>query len=657
MLNLENDLISYNVNDLLSDCIDLTLNKNSSNEDEKLVRLVIESYSKNTLDIPLVNIINNDNKFRIYLLSYVQTKIKKVMKDSSIFQFKELIDIVNLLSFGKNYKIFEKYNEYSEKGISSILRDYEQKLKDNFESNKEEFEILFNYYMTLLDSLNELCIINTMDILRKKKIKIIIDLLTESINLLKFSIKLDEKKITYLSSFQGKQLLLFSNLDQNNIIESDIKGLISIFSFNFNKQIDGYFLIAGENNFTSKFFPTFLLNTSKLLLLMLKKLDSLGDTYFDKLKDIIDLYNKYCLKDNISITSSNDFKKSLLNNLFILYSDDSIDNEKQIINIILQKDEISLNEYIILHELVLYLDSIKKEDLFNIVKKLILIKKAQNDFIEDNKLKVIDAVINVFINNRDFDDKTSMFIAIKKYLYITNTATHLISTFSKIHLSISLYYSFLDEKNIVLSQKEYFTAEKICAFTQIKDEYKDIYVHILYNNAIRYLSKNSLANKFSNMQLINFSHNLMKEYFISEEKNIKLELHNSLSNIIEHILTNTNYSKEKLENEICSTISKNVFFGLCTCYILKKNEFNNKFNEIGFDILKQDLVNDYIIVYKYSYSYYEAFNVVFNKNNTFIKNVITNLILSYTMKNELSNYAHYLKEDKEFLSVKHKFEL
>lgn len=106
--------------------------------------------------------------FKAYLLNNIKDRMQNILMDNSTIVFKEVVTIVNLLSFGKSFHIFESYNFYNFDQLGLLFRDYEEELKELNASNKEDFNLTFGLYVILIELINELCTINSTDVLRKK---------------------------------------------------------------------------------------------------------------------------------------------------------------------------------------------------------------------------------------------------------------------------------------------------------------------------------------------------------------------------------------------------------------------------------------------------------------------------------------------------------
>ena len=146
--------------------------------------------------------------------------------------------------------------------------------------------------------------------------------------------------------------------------------------------------------------------------------------------------------------------------------------------------------------------------------------------------------------------------------------------------------------------------------------------------------------------MIVYGQSLMSDFFKNEEILIRYKVNKNISNIVENILINDEYNKQSLEEKITNLISSEIFFGLCQCEIMKKTSSSSSMNEVGYEELEQDLLNDYVLVYHYSYSYNDTFWAIYKNNESYIKSNIVHLLLSYTMKKKEKKYiSSYSEED------------
>ena len=91
--------------------------------------------------------LENNTHFKTYLLSVIKDKMNNILCDNSTIVFKEIVTVVNLLSFGKSYNIFENYNFYNLEKLGELFREYEKKLIDLKEQKTARlFNHCFNSY-------------------------------------------------------------------------------------------------------------------------------------------------------------------------------------------------------------------------------------------------------------------------------------------------------------------------------------------------------------------------------------------------------------------------------------------------------------------------------------------------------------------------------
>ena len=658
MINVENELISYELDDLLSDfdgSVDLGFYQDSVviESDENLIESIVDDYFTNRdLSDELVQKIKYDFDFKVILLQNIQDRMKRIINDSSTLMFKELVTVINLLSLGKRYTIFERYNEFSTDEISKLFREYEAFLQELFASeDSKNYELTFNYYLTLIEAYNELCILNSTDVKRKKSIAQIIELVTESINMLKFTVRLDEKKIGMLGNLQGKFLFFYSHVLYISTKDKTIDDLIYEYKFTLEKQLDGYFLASSHlEKEETNYYLTLLSNSTYLLLVMLLKFEEYEESVeFEKVKPIIEIFKRECkLHFEVEpIETIEDFKAALLNNFVYVYHHDLKISYHDLIAEIIAKKDFSSSNMQLIHNIVLFSDFITKDEMLSILNEVLNIEKFANDYHEYYKLKLIDILINKMIKINEHEALCDYISKIIHYIEEANTASHLMSVFSKIFLSLSYLFSLMGPDLITRSQKMYFIGEKICSFTLIKDEYQDIYKDILYENAKAYKKVFKLENPLNKRELIDIAQYEMLNFFQHEEIKIKHELSSEISQIIQTILIHNEIEKEELEIRIAEMISKKIFFGLSECIISKEEPKHiDNLYEIGYEVHSESLTEGYSIYYKYPFSYEGSFKSILELNNEYIRNNLTNMILSYLVrKNVDSHFSKYLNMD------------
>ncbi len=608
MLHIEKELISYKVKDILE------INNLSLDSSYKvIIEEILLSYSlKEKISEKNLKNIRTNKSFQLYLLDLVQKKMKNIITDSSCIQFSEMLNIINLLSYGKKYKIFTKYNQFSKDGTKEILKEYETLLENTFSQDQICFNIYFSFYTNILDSFIQVCIINSIDIKYKKNIAFIVELLQTSINTIKTNIELPQHYLDILNKTFAKSLLFFSNTNYVDTNEYTVDTLIYFFEQTLKKHIDAYSIFQ-SNKEDLIHYKTFLLTTTKLLLFMLKKLDSYKENYFYKLNIISKLYNKHFLQEERIYKGSENFKHNLLEKFVFIYDEKLNISYKQLLNIILEKNKLSHNDIILIHDFVLFDKSLDKNELSRILKTIINFKQEKNDYYENYRLKIIDITVNRFIELQVFQEKNEDVNLLITYLNKIEQSSHLLASYSKIHLTISLYYSHQNHEYLVLSKKHYYISKKMYSFDSFLNEYSDIFENILFNNASAYLENNFINHNILKKDLYNFGNNLMQEFAINENTFLNNQIRNKILDIIQNILNKSTYTKLDAKNDLSLLLSKKIFFSLCECTIIKSVQIQKNSSQEIYNILIQELNSTYSIVYKYSNFYEYNFKKIYEE--------------------------------------------
>ena len=110
------------------------------------------------------------------------------MPISVIYFFKEINTIFSVLCLGTNEKILDYNFDYNFKSISIIFRFYESLLKDLINTNIELFYSTFESYTILLKTFIQLSRINSINIMKTKKMDTSIKLtrILDKLNTLRF---------------------------------------------------------------------------------------------------------------------------------------------------------------------------------------------------------------------------------------------------------------------------------------------------------------------------------------------------------------------------------------------------------------------------------------------------------------------------------------
>lgn len=642
-LDVENeDLAVTNILDKYNIFTDTTFLYNVNDDYHALMNYVSEQYiEEQTIPEDVIEELTSNINFKTYLLTAIQEKMTNILSDNTTIVFKEIVTIVNLLSFGKKFNIFESYNFYNLEELGLLFREFENKLQELKESDLNDFNITFNHYTILIEAINELCTINSTDVLRKKTINPIIDTISETINIVKYNIKLEENQINTLNNILGKLLFYYSHIPFINTSNKDSQYLVDEFKFNFEKLCDGYHLskntnFAGDENH-EEYYKIFLNSATTLLSTLIYKLEITyqNEDYQDinKFKEILELYNNEITHIQIAkFEDINDFKIHLLNNYTYIYKKQNVTNNYlDIIDEFIDVPKFDDTNMHIIHSLVLFSTNISDEKLLKILNILITLDKFKNDYHEFYKLNICDIIINKFTYAKNKNMSEELIKDVINYVEKNKIASHLMSIYSKIYLSLSLYYSyFSDFKSIDLSKLYYFKYVGINGRDLLENEYSKLNRDILLNHGKKSIEDMNLENvMISNSKCVEIGTKLLKTYFEKQEINLKYTINQKLSNIVTDIFTNDGLNDDMLNKHIESFISGDIFHGLTFVSIEGLCEKECSLIDIGYEKIEIPLIDGYKLRMAYSNVYKYIFENIFENNKEYIKQNIINLIISY----------------------------
>lgn len=612
-----------------------------------LIDFIISLYlEKEEIPADIIETIKNNLDFKTFLLQEVKQKMNRIMYDNSTILFKEIVSIINLLSFGKDYNIFTTYNFYDVENISQLFRYYEDYLSTLESTESENFELTFTMYVTLIETFNELCVLNQTDVQRKKTIGAIIAVLTETINMIKYKITLDDEKINILNNILGKLLFYYSHVPFVNTDNKDLKYIIDEYHFLFERQTDGYQLSKNTNFGNTNinrddYYLTYLGSATTLLLTLIYKIElkfTLNDDFYDlqKFSQIIESYQDQCKHVPMEeFNQVSDFKKHLLNNYTYIYNKNNINhtviNFHHILDELILEKEMSSESMNMIRDIILYSNDIQKNKLEEILSILIDMPKIRNDYFEFFKLSIIDIIIIKFTNKQDNGLKVQYLDSIYNYIEKNRVASHLMGMYSKINLSLALYHSYyLNIEAQELSKDFYFGYVHINGNEPLENEYKLINEKILNN-----YGKMSIANldieelNLEKKKYIEIGKKVAANYFKYKEITLKYEINQNLSDIITHIFNQDGLDNDTLNNEIESFISQKIFYGLVFSSVDGLCERNCRLDDIGYEKVFIDLIDGYKLKFAYSTVYKHTFEQIYSNNKEYIQQNIKNLIISY----------------------------
>lgn len=582
----------------------------------------IENLSIKNQEIPkdLEDLFLNNLTFKENINFYIEKKILNITKKDSIYFFKDINIILHILSIGTNEKILESYNNYDFDALSNIFRFYEANLKELFLKDEKQFSLTFDSYILLLKTITLICSFNAIDVVVKKSIKFFVDLMTESINIIKFTILLDENKINKLNNIQGKYLYYFS-YDDVKIDIDDLNTTFKKYLLILDRYEDGYLLSKDSNfgnptdyneneNIDSFEFLIFKKNSSILILTLIKDLKSNLDEelYFDSeyFQKILRFYYKkfsLYLPSEVIATNLKEFQNNLLNSLLTTYETHQdfikkLDYNSVIDDFIFSQENLTNTNIEIIFQLLYFDENIPIYKYFHVTQILSQFTPIKNDYHEYFKLAIFDLCINKAIRykyNSEIED-----VLLKIYIYVNEykIASPLLSVYSKIYLSISLFYS-TNQIDLEKAKKLYATFIQINGLEILSNEYNILNSKILNN--------------------IQLSTDLILEEFLRNKNN---ELKNELLNINNKI--NKNISINELKIFLTTFISNEIFHGLCGTSIIESNE-NFAILDPGFEEY-QIILPKYIIRLIFTTVYKNSFLSILSNNKTILEKDICKIL-------------------------------
>jgi GGDEF domain-containing protein len=589
--------------------------------------------------------------FKNSINTHLEKKVLNLIKNDSAYFFKEITTLIHLLCLGQKYEIFNSYNSYNYDAISELFRFYEDTLREQ-KDDKELFNATFQSYVILLTTYTQLCIINATDIIRKKSINKIIDLMTETINMLKFSLALDEKYMNKINNVLGEHLYYFSHFSYITIKKDDLDYSLKEYYLYLERQTDGYQLAKsskfGGNGLHSKDeeFIIFKNNASFLLLTLLQKLNVSfsDDNYFSNknFQKILELYyQKFSLK-TIEIHIAKDekeFKDKLLNSLLYNYhttSNEILTYTSIIDNFILEGSNFSNTNLETIHNILLFADDIDDYKYINIAQILVNTTSIHNDYHEYFKLKTFDVIINYFIDKNNTNEINELLEKICIYVTKNKTASHLLSAYSKIYLSLALYYSyFTNEKELIQKGKTFYAIFiQTNGMEMLKNQYKYINSKLLINLGKYYQKELKIEDVIlSNTMYFNLSKDLIKRYLMNRELALKFEINHGITKITNEIYKNPKLSYKDIHKVLVDLISNKVFHGLCQVHITGLEDEKITFFDTGYKKYTIKMNEKYSLLFIFPTIYEENFKYILNYNKDFIKNNIDNILTALSEHN------------------------
>lgn len=427
-----------------------------------LINYIYELEDKHSIPKDIEDIFLNNIFLKEQVNSFLEKKLYSLLNDAASEFSKNINILTSILAIGANDKILDSSNELDFISIHNLFRFFEFRLKELYENNIELFNVTFQSYLILIKMFIHICAINSINLKKTREIIEIIDLLTETINIIKFTIFLSDEDLSKINNLQGKCLYYFSHLDAISFDENEIELTLKKYLLIFEKQEDG-FILTKNNHFgyeTSIFendeFMIFRNYSSILLLILINELETLEPHLYinnDYYKKIVNkFYNLFLIdsieKDSYEIES---FKKHLINSFLIKYNSNLSLERKLSIYFIIEDFILTYNDFDnknleTIFRILYFTNNIEDFKFSQIIQILVNSSKIVNNHYEFYKLQIFDLFIERFINEKNSSESINLIIQLYNYLKINNF------DFNLEYISNRLINK-LDTKNILKNNK------------------------------------------------------------------------------------------------------------------------------------------------------------------------------------------------------------
>ena len=594
------------------------------------------SLQKQGIKLPtdLQNLFLNNITLKRDINLYLEKKLSNLVTDDTNHILKDINILVSITAIGSTENILDSSYNYNLKAISNLFRFYETNLLDFFKNNAKLFDVSFDTYMILLKTLFQLSIVNSTNILRNRSIHNILELITESVNIIKYTILLNNIQLSRINTLLGRYLYMFSHLEKIQIDSNDLNNTFDEFLLYFYRQDDG-FELAKNNNFGFEneldYETEFLLfkNYSAIFILkLIKKLKNIDSQIYLKnhlfRKIISSFYKRFSLFGNNLI--SKDFeviKTDLLNCLILNYTSDMTFDKKQnycyvLEDFILNENKLNNKNIETIYRILYFADDIEEFKYSHIVNILTNSNPIRNGYQEFFKLSILDLYVSKTMKKTLVkDEDIALLEKIVAYCMNNNADIHLRSILTKIYLNIGTLF----------------------CINKVKDEkIEELYIVSLLIN-----SYNIIENNYSkqNLTIIKYLKILSNEINTKLVENYFNKVVTKLEILCDYLFAK-NSTKEQKIIFIKDVLVKQLFFNIVDI------EFNDGSKTFVNKLELED--STYIInsrdsaIFLYIKINEEIFNKIFNSSKLFIQDKLEK-VFEETSKIS-ANY--YLDDDSVF---------
>lgn len=599
----------------------------------------------------------NDTTFLSEVNRYVWENLTTVLTKSSVYTFDEISSFITILWMGKYHEIINDLNTCNIWDLSSLINEYLLKLKKS--NNQKNFDIYFQSFLMLINSINTLCILDQVNTYRKKLIPQIISTIRHWLEF----ITLNQDKFEFLSKENINSLnhyiwLLWINFSHSDYYYKEqvcIEDLTKEY-YNIAKRQIKWFQSSKDSNYWNNLSKekninrVFLWNFAFWLSLLIHKSKVFWEEELIKNSNFIEILKilwNYFGEETKFLNYSIDELKNLCNNVFSWFfynekPEEFIVNQKSIDNVILDftNTDIENEDWVIesIHNLVLF-NNFSPEKLFQLWNYLLSIPPYNNYSFEFYKLKILDLIIEQLSKNENDNLNFKLSQKVLDYVDKNKTASQLLYAYSSLYLSIS--YSLSLQKNELNQSLAVNTFIKFLKFNKnmnwvkLKYNLDDIYYNLWSFRVISILGESGLSYyDVKSEDVIKvwkaFIENWITNYDTQLNSKIKDKLWIILNEAIdENISIDDTYLFDKLSN----LISIEIFYWLAKIRIIET------FDSIAYQqknnwstIKKIKLWDKHELVFNYPSIYKDIFDKIFDSKISEIEQSVNQVMNAYYSK-------------------------
>lgn len=584
---------------------------------------------KSSIELPLDlnNLFLNNITLKRDVNLYLENKVTNLLKDNNNFILKDINILISIASIGSNQRILNTNYTYDLNALAKCFRFYETHLQDLFKNNEKLFNMTFDTYVILLKSLFCSSIISSTNILKNSFIHDMMELITESINILKYNILLNNIQLSKINNILGRYLYIFSHLETIKVNKDDLNSTFREFIFNFNRHDDGFNLAKNnhfgfENSFNDE--SEFILHKNYSSIFLLKLLKKLQDVDYETYKDnsffkriLITYYKTFVTTQNFSIPNSlRDIKNNLLDALILNYNSNSSFEKRQNYNLVLNdfllNDKIFDNKNIeIIYRILYFADDLEEFKYSHVANILINTNPILNGYQEFFKLTIFDLYISKIKQKETLSyEEIELLEKIMEYCIKNNCVIHLKSILIKIYLNIAYIFSKYQVKINVI-EKCYALILLLSNFSSIEQNYR--YQYLLIMKCLK-VSPLESEKEF----LINYFEKILK----------------NLDEVVENNLSK-NLSKEEKLIFFKNLLDKELFYYIAN--IEFTDDLNKYTNHYELEVYLYEIDYKNSVIFLYTKLNEELFHLIFKLSEFFILDKLKKLF-SQTNKNSVDYY-------------------